>query len=260
MLLIACTNLSSLMLARATSRRKEMAVRSALGASRARLIRQMLTESLLLSFVGAALGLGLAYFGIRSLSAIHGVNIPLLHTVRIDGTAMLFTVLAALGTGVLFGIVPALQTAGSQEAEALKDTGRGMSESRKTAWTRSALVVSEVALACVLLVGAGLLIRSFLRVLEVDLGFQAERAAAWRIETGDKYPTATQRAAFYDRLVRSVEAVPGVASAGITDALPLSRDRSWGAFARGVTYPRARCRLRIRGWWIGATSRPCGFL
>ena len=218
-LLIACTNLSSLMLARATSRRKEMAVRSALGASRARLVRQMLTESLMLSFLGAALGLALAYLGIRSLSAIHGVSIPLLHTVKMDGTALLFTALAALITGLLFGIVPALQTAGSHESEALKDTGRGMSEGHGTAWTRSLLVVSEVALACVLLVGAGLLIRSFMRVLEVDLGFQPERAAAWRIDAGDKYSDDTKRAAFYDRLVRAVEAVPGVELAGITDAL-----------------------------------------
>jgi putative ABC transport system permease protein len=239
-LLIACTNLSSLMLARATSRRKEMAVRSALGASRARLVRQMLTESLMLSFLGAALGLALAYLGIRSLSAIHGVSIPLLHTVKMDGTALLFTALAALITGLLFGIVPALQTAGSHESEALKDTGRGMSEGHGTAWTRSLLVVSEVALACVLLVGAGLLIRSFMRVLEVDLGFQPERAAAWRIDAGDKYSDDTKRAAFYDRLVRAVEAVPGVELAGITDALPLSRDRSWSAFARGVIYARGQ--------------------
>src|SRR5262249_49165852 len=112
-LLVACTNLSNLMLARAGSRRRGISVRSALGASRSRLVRQMLTESLLLSFLGAALGLGLAYAGIKSLAYLHGISIPLLSSVRLDGTALLFTVLAALGTGVLFGLVPALQNSSS---------------------------------------------------------------------------------------------------------------------------------------------------
>jgi predicted permease len=119
----------------------------------------------------------------------------------------------------------------------LKDTGRGSTEGRHTAYTRSALVVCEVALACVLLVGAGLLIRSFFRVLEIDLGFRPEQAASWRIESGGRYSDGAQRMAFYDRLARAAGAVPGVDSAGITDALPLSRDRSWGAGAKGVNYP-----------------------
>lgn len=237
-LLIACTNLSSLMLARAASRRKEMAVRSALGASRWRLARQLLTESLLLSLAGATLGLGLAWGSIRLLGAIRGVSIPLLQTVTLDPSALLFTAGVALVTGLLFGLVPAIQASSAKEAESLKDSGRGLSEGRHTAWTRGILVVSEVALACVLLVGAGLLLRSFVHVLDVDLGFQPERAATWRIEIGGKYPTPVQQNAFYDRLVRSVEAQPGVESAGLTDALPLSRDRSWGAAAKGVVYQR----------------------
>ena len=237
-LLIACTNLSNLMLARAASRRKEMAIRSALGASRWRLIRQTLTESFLLSIFGAAVGLAIAYAAIRYLTLIRAVSIPLLRTVTLDAPALLFTIAAALATGLLFGIVPALQTAGADESEALKDTGRGMSEGRHAAWTRRILVVSEVALACVLLVGAGLLIRSFIRVLNVNLGFQPESAAAWRIDSGGKYSNAAQRVAFYDRLVRSVETVPGVESAGITDALPLSRDRSWSVHVNGVVYPK----------------------
>jgi putative ABC transport system permease protein len=257
-LLIACTNLSNLMLARAASRRKEMAVRSALGASRWRLIRQMLTESLVLSMTGAVLGMAFAYIGIRYLTAIRGVSIPLLHTVKMDGSALLFTVLAALATGLLFGVVPALQTSSSNESNALKDTGRGSSECRRTAWTRSILVMSEVALACVLLVGAGLLIRSFVSVLKVDPGFQADRAAVWRIDTGGKYPKDAQQVAFYDRLVRSVEAVPGVESAGITDALPLSRDRTWGIGARGVQYPKGQQPLahpRMIDWRYIRTMR-----
>jgi putative ABC transport system permease protein len=242
-LLVACANLSNLLLARAASRRKEMAIRSALGASRGRLVRQMLVESLILSCGGAAAGLAFAYLGIRSLGAIRGVSIPLLGTVRMDGSALLFTLLATLAVGFLFGLMPALQVSTAHESESLKDTGRGLSEGRRSAWTRSLLVVSEVAFACILLVGAGLLIHSFLRVLDVDLGFRPERAAAWRIDSGAKYSSAAQRVAFYDRLVRAVEAVPGVESAGITDALPLSRDRSWGTRARGVNYPKGQMPL-----------------
>ncbi len=257
-LLVACANLSNLMLARAASRRKEMAIRSALGASRARLIRQMLTETVILSIAGALIGLALAYLGIRSLASIHGVSIPLLGTVQLDGAALLFTLLATLATGLFFGLVPALQSSTARESEALKDAGRGLSESRHSAWTRSVLVVSEVAFACILLVGAGLLMRSFLHVLDVDLGFQPERTASWRIDAGAKYPDPARRTVYYDRLVRSVEAVPGVESAGITDALPLSRDRSWGAGVRGVVYQKGQYPIahpRLVDWRYLKTMR-----
>lgn len=237
-LLIACTNLSNLLLARGAARRKEVAIRSALGAGRSRLMRQLLTESLLLSTCGAVAGIGIAFLAVRYIASIQTISMPLLRTVTIDGTALLFTALTALATGVLFGMAPALQASDTNASESLKDAGRGMSGSRRAAWTQSALVVSEVALACVLLVGAGLLIRSFLRVLDVDLGFRAEQATAWRIAAG-RSGTAPQTA-FYDRVVRNIEAVPGVVSAGVTDALPLSRDRSWGIFARGVTYSRGQ--------------------
>ena len=257
-LLVACANLSNLMLARAASRRKEMAIRSALGASRLRLVCQMLTESLILSCAGAIVGLTLAWLGIRSLAAIHGVSIPLLGTVQMDRDALLFTLFATLATGLLFGLAPALQSSGIHESESLNDAGRGSSEGRHTAWTRGILVISEVAFACILLVGAGLLIRSFLHVLDVDLGFQPGQAAAWRIDAGEKYQNGPKRAAFYDRLVRSVEAVPGVESAGITDALPLSRDRSWSVAARGVTYPKGQMPLahpRLVDWRYLKTMR-----
>ncbi len=235
-LLIACTNLSNLLLARAVSRRKEMAVRSALGASRGRLIRQMLTESVVLAGCGAALGLALAWVAARYVGSLDRIGIPLLGTVRVDGAALLFTIGAAFLTALLGGVVPALHSSAGSEAESLG--GRGLSDSRRTASIRGALVISEVALACVLLVGAGLLIRSFLHVLDVDLGFRPERAAAWRIDTAGRYNNPAQQVAFYDRLVRAVEAVPGVESAAITDALPLSRDRTWSIRARGVSYPK----------------------
>jgi predicted permease len=237
-LLIACTNLSNLLLARGAARRKEVAVRSALGASRARLVRQFLTESLILSGCGALLGIGMAWLAVRYVASIDTISMPLLRSTTIDDSALLFTALIAVATGIVFGMVPALQASGTNESESLKDTGRGMSGSKRGAWTQSALVVSEVALACVLLVGAGLLIRSFLHVLNVDMGFQPERATAWRISVGLQRNGAEVQSAFYDRLVQSIESIPGVVSAGVTDALPLSRDRSWGMFAKGVTYPR----------------------
>jgi putative ABC transport system permease protein len=235
-LLIACTNLSNLLLARAATRRKEIAVRLALGASRARLVRQMLTESLLLACGGALLGLPLAFGLTRALAGSKAFSIPLLQSVTIDGTALAFTLLIAFATGLIFGIVPAWHASGGDVHEDLKDASRGSSEGRRRAWVRQALVVSEVALACVLLVGAGLLIRSFKRLLEVDLGFRPEQAAAWRIETGNRFQNDAQQIAFFNELIRSVEAVPGVESVGLTDTLPLGRNRSWGVGAKGVTY------------------------
>jgi len=237
-LLIACTNLSNLLLARATSRRKEIAIRVALGADRARLVRQMLTESLLLACCGAALGLPLAFVATRTLAATRAVSIPLLQSVTIDARALVFTLLAALVTGLLFGIVPALQVSRWDVHETLKEASRGSSEGGRGAWIRGTLVVAEVALACVLLVGAGLLIRSFLRLLEVDPGFRPEQTAAWRIETGGRYETPAQLDALYDQIIRGVGAIPGVESLGLTDSLPLGRNRSWGIAAKGVTYTR----------------------
>ena len=235
-LLIACTNLSNLLLARATSRRKEIAVRVALGADRSRLVRQMLTESILLACCGAAVGLPLAFLATRTLADTRAISIPLLQTVQVDARALVFTFIAALVTGVLFGIVPALQVSRWDVHESLKDASRGSSEGGRSAWIRGILVVLEISVACVLLVGAGLLIRSFQRLLEVDPGFRPEQASAWRIETGDRYETTAQQNQLYERVVRSVEAIPGVESAGLTDALPLGRNRSWGVRAKGQTY------------------------
>ena len=171
-MLIVCANLSNLQLARMGTRQKEMAVRAALGAGRQRLLRQMLTESVALSCCGATLGLALAVAGgLRALAHLDAFNIPLLRSVRIDGGGLGFTLLAAVVTGVLFGLLPAMQVPAFTVQEALKENSRGASGGRRHAWIRDGLVISEIAFACVLLVGAGLLIRSFLRVLDVeDLG------------------------------------------------------------------------------------------
>jgi putative ABC transport system permease protein len=236
-LLIACTNLANLLLARAVSRRKEIAVRIALGASRSRLIRQLLTESLLLSFGGALIGLPLASFATETIAATQAISLPLLKSVSVDSTALVFTLFVTFLTGLMFGLVPALQISGSDVHEDLKDASRGSSEGKQRTWIRGTLVVSEVALACVLLIGTGLLMKSFLRLLEVDPGFQASHAAAWTIKAGPAYSTTGQRNGFYEELVRKVETVPGVESVGLTDTLPLGRNRSWGVQVKGETYP-----------------------
>jgi predicted permease len=234
-MLIVCANLSNLLLARAAVRRKEIAVRTALGAGRWRLIQQMLTESVVLSFCGAALGLALAYLATRAFAAMPNLSIPLMRYISIDRTAMLFTLVTAMVTGVVFGIVPALQQSREGLNESLKDSSRGSSEGK--GWIRSLLVVSEVAMACVLLVGAGLLIRSFVRVLEVDMGFHADRAATLRVDPPSNLRGAEPVIGYFNEVLRRTREIPGVDSAGLTDALPLGKNRSWSVPAKGQTYP-----------------------
>jgi putative ABC transport system permease protein len=239
-MLIVCANLSNLLLARTASRQKEIAIRTALGAGRRRLLAQMLTEGIVLSSSGAVLGFVLAIVGTRALARLDAVSIPLLRDVRTDATALAFTLAVAVVTGIVFGLAPALQARGAGFARALKDSTRGSSEGRGRTWIRNALVVSEIAFACVLLVGAGLLIRSLVRVLEVDIGFQPARSATIRVDPDNRSMTREQRNAYFDEVLRRVKEVHGVESAAITDALPLGKNRSWGARAKGVTYERGR--------------------
>jgi predicted permease len=235
-MLIVCANLSNLLLARGATRKKEIAIRTAMGAGRGRLIGQMLTESLVLSSCGAALGLLLAFVGTRALAHLTSVSIPLLSDVRIDGSVLGFTLVAALLTGLLFGLVPALQVQDLKLHDTLKDSNRGSSQGRGHAWIRGALVVSEIGLACVLLVGAGLLIRSFLRVLDVNMGFRPERAAALRIDPNSSYKTQESQNAYFTEALHRVKDIPGVEGAGLSDSLPLGHNRSWGVAAKGVQY------------------------
>jgi predicted permease len=237
-MLIVCANLSNLLLARSASRQKEIAIRAALGAGKRRLIRQMLTESIVLSCCGATLGLFFAFLGTRVLAHLTSVSIPLLSDVHMDFSVVGFTALIAILTGVLFGLFPAFQVPSLKLHDTLKDANRGSSQGRSHAWIRSALVVSEVALACVLLVGAGLLIRSFLRVLDIDLGFHPERAAALRIDPDSTYNTEEKRNAYFTQALHSALEIPGVEAAGLTDAIPLGHNRSWGIGAKGVVYKR----------------------
>jgi predicted permease len=235
-MLIVCANLSNLLLARGAGRQKEIAIRAAMGAGRGRLIGQMLTESLVLSCCGAAVGLLLAFVGTRALAHLTSVSIPLLSDVRIDARVLGFTLVAALLTGLLFGLVPALQLQDLKLHDTLKDSNRGSSQGRGHAWIRGALVVSEIGLACVLLVGAGLLIRSFLRVLDVNMGFVAERAAALRIDPNSSYKTQEQKNSYFTEALHRVMDIPGVEGAGLSDSLPLGHNRSWGVAAKGVQY------------------------
>ncbi len=233
-MLIVCANLSNLLLARTATRQKEMAIRAALGAARQRLIRQLLTESLVLTCCGAMLGLVIAVAATRAVAHLTAFNIPLLASVRVDYVALGFTVLVAVGTGLLLGTAPAFQAANIPLNTELGQ--RGSTESRGHTWMRSSLVVSEIALACVLLVGAGLLIRSFLRVLEVHMGFRPESAATLRIDPDQRYKTQAQRNAYFDEALRRVRDIPGVQGAGLTDVLPLSHNRAWGSAAKGQVY------------------------
>jgi predicted permease len=242
-MLIVCANLSNLLLARTASRQKEFAIRSALGAGRRRLIAQTLTESVVLSCSGAIVGLALAAAGTRALTRLDAISIPLLRNVQTDGTALAFTVTMAIVAGIVFGLAPAFQARGAALHESLKDGTRGSTEGRGRRRVRSALVVSEIAFACVLLVGAGLLIRSLIRVLDVDMGFEPARAATIRVDPDSRYATRGQRDAYIDDVLRRVKEIPGVEAASITDALPLGRNRTWGGRAKGVIYERGRAPL-----------------
>ena len=242
-MLIVCANLSNLLLARTASRQRELAVRSALGAGRLRLIAQMLTESVVLSLSGAVVGLVLATLGTRALTRLDAISVPLLRDVQTDGAALAFTVAMAVAAGLAFGLAPAFLARSAALHDSLKDASRGSTEGRGRRWVRSALVVSEMAFACVLLVGAGLLIRSLIRVLDVDMGFEPARAATIRVDPDSRYATREQRDAYLDEVLRRVKEIRGVEAAGITDALPLGRNRTWGARAKGVVYERGRAPL-----------------
>ena len=232
-LLIVCVNLSNLLLARAATRSKEFAMRTALGAGRGRLIRQLLTESLMLSGIAAVLGLGFAYAATSYLAHQGSIALPLLSGVRVDAAALGWTVLITGLAAALFGIAPGLKLSASNLQESHKDAGPAMSEGRKHERVRATLVISEVALACVLLIGAGLLFRSFLRVLDVDLGFQPDHAAAIKIDYDDG-GDRTRRGVILQEILRRVKALPGIEAAGVADMLPLDRNRSWGLAAKGI--------------------------
>ena len=223
-LLIACANVANLLLARATARSKEMAVRVALGAESWRVMRQLLTESVLVALAGATLGIAFAFGLLQWIKAslLHGI--PFWMRFTIDGQVLLFTVAVAVVTGLLFGLVPALQSSNPNLNETLRDSGtRGASAGRSRQRLRSSLVVGEVALSLVLLVGAALLIRSFLGLQSIKPGFDADGLLTMRVTlTGPHYDSTFKRFAFWDRFLTDLNQRPGVVSAAITNNIPLS--------------------------------------
>jgi putative ABC transport system permease protein len=230
-LLIACSNVANLLLARGASRQKEMAIRTALGASRFRLVRQLLTESVVLSLAGGALGILLALWGISALVALIPAGITPTNGIRIDTVVFGFTLVLSLITGLLFGVVPAWQATRGELNESLKDGGRGSSAGRRRSRVRSLLIVSEIALSLVLLIGAGLMIKSFFRLVQVNPGFETEHIATMRLSLpAAQYSTPSKRAMFFQQIINRLQAIPGVQSVGAISRLPLTPGNSSRGF------------------------------
>jgi putative ABC transport system permease protein len=222
-LLIACANVANLLLARAAAREGEIALRAALGAGRGRLMQQLLTESVVLAIGGGLLGLLLAVLGTKLLLSLQPAGIPRLEVVRVDGAVIAFTAFIALATGIVFGMIPAFQATRGDLVSSLKEGGKGALASRRAGRMREVLVVTEIALAVMLLAGAGLLMRSFARLQSVNPGFRAAQSLTFRTALpAAAYRGEPERASFYQRALERVTALPGVTSAGAISALPLS--------------------------------------
>jgi putative ABC transport system permease protein len=277
-MLIACANVASLMLGRTAAREAELAVRTALGAGRGRLVRQLLTESTCLALVGGALGLALAVGGTRLLLALAPTDIPRLYDVRVDAPVLTFTLGVTLVAAILFGSVPALQVSAGRIALSLREGNRGSRTRPGTSRARSALVIAEITLALMLLAGAGLLLKSFARLSEVEPGFQPARVASFTVTLSPvKYEKLEQQRAFGAALLDEVRRIPGVDSAGLAFGLPLSGSSfsiSFTVTGRPEPEPNAEpsAQLRVvspgyfgamgipikRGRTIAATDRPGG--
>jgi putative ABC transport system permease protein len=227
-LLIACANVANLLLVRAAGRETEIAVRAALGAGRWRIVRQLVIESVVLSLLGGAVGVLLAVWGVDLLMAIAPDTVPRLSEVTVSGSVLAFTAAIAIGTGFLFGLIPALYAARANVGGALKEGARGMSSRRGAASLRSGLVLGEMAMAVILLVGAGLLIKSFAKLVAVDPGFRAERVMTFSISApANKYPDRTTLRTLTTDIVEAMKALPGAQSVAAVSGLPMT-----GLFAR----------------------------
>jgi putative ABC transport system permease protein len=220
-LLIACANAANLLLMRATVRQKEMAIRAAMGARRLRLIRQLLTESLLIAALGAAGGLTLAWLGVKALVALGPGNLPRLQEINVDGRVLLFTLALSVLTGLIFGLAPGLQASRPELRQTLKEGGAAAPRGRH--WLRNLLVVGEVAIAMILLVGAGLMLNSFIRLQRVNPVVNAGKLLSVQINLPEtRYPEPAQAARFFQELIRRVESLPGVEQVSLSTVQPLS--------------------------------------
>jgi predicted permease len=220
-LLIACSNAANLLLARAASRQREIAVRLALGASRSRLIRQLLTESVLVALIAGALGLAMAVVGVRALVSLLPADFPRSHEIHVSAAVFLFTFLISLGTGILFGLTPAIQASRTDPRQGLHEGGRSATGGRRLNRLRNALVVAEVSLACVLLIGAGLLLRSLVNLLHLNPGFQQEHVLSATLSLPEaSYSKREDLEHFCLRLDEALNSIPGMESAGVGSDLP----------------------------------------
>jgi putative ABC transport system permease protein len=238
-LLIACANLTTMLLARASAREREFAIRVALGAGPAQLLRQTLTESVLLAVLGGFAGTLLAIWGVNLLRALGSTTVPRIAEANLDLRVLLVTLTVSVVTGVLFGLIPALSTVKPELTESLKEGGRGSTSGIRRNRVRNVLVIAEIALALVLLVGSGLLLKSFIRLQNVNPGFEPRNVVTMEISLPvAKYARGKPVADFYAELIRRVSALPGVGAAGLTSILPLSGDNSDSSFAIEGRDPR----------------------
>jgi putative ABC transport system permease protein len=223
-LLIGCANVANLLLASGAARQKEMAIRTALGASRWRVMRQLFTESTILALAGGAVGLLIALWGLAAITKLLPADFPRLNEIHIDLRVLGFTLAASVLTGIVFGLAPALQISRSDVQESIRETGRGAAGSLRQSRFRQALIVVEVALSVVLLAGAGLLFRSFLRLQSVNTGFVSKQVLTAKLTpAGPGYINQADFAKFYDQVLEKVSAVPGVQDAGLINTLPLDK-------------------------------------
>jgi putative ABC transport system permease protein len=228
-LLIGCANVANLLLASGAARQKEMAIRTALGASRWRVMRQLFTESTILALIGGAAGVLIAIWGLAAITKLLPADFPRLNEIHLDLRILGFTFAASVLTGILFGLVPALQISRTDIQESIRETGRGASGSRRQSRFRQALIIGEVALSVVLLAGAGLLFRSFLRLQSVNTGFVSEQVLTARLTpSGPNFTTQADLNKFYNTLLEKVSTIPGVQDAGLIDTLPLYKGPTTG--------------------------------
>jgi putative ABC transport system permease protein len=238
-LAIACANVANLLLARAATRQKEMAIRTALGAGRLRIVRQLLTESLLLALVGGIIGVLVAFWGIDLLRSASAASLPSTAVIKLDGTVLLFTLIVSLLTGIIFGLVPALAAAKTDLHDTLKEGGRSSTAGGRRSWLRNTLVVTEVALSLVLLIGAGLLIKSFVRILNTDPGFKSQNLLTMQLALNAKKDEGGKVLNFFNDLNGRIAGLPGVESAAFANGMPLSQtaDTSFAIVGRPKPEP-----------------------
>lgn len=239
-LLIGCANVANLLLASGASRQKEMAIRAALGASRWRVVRQLFTESTILALAGGTAGLLLAFWGLAAITKLLPGDFPRLNEIRMDWRVLVFTLVASVLTGIIFGLVPALQISRPDVQESIRETGRGTSGSRRQSRFRQALIVGEVALCVVLLAGAGLLFRSFIHLQSVNAGFVADQVLTARVTpSGTNFTADASYVNFYNHVMERVRSLPGVVDVGMINTLPLAKGPTGGFRVEGreVTTP-----------------------